>query len=399
MKIQIDMKKKSVTFIVALICAASMSAQTDIRSILEQIEANNSTLAALKKQAEAAKIESRTGIYPSNPEVEFNRMWGSPAEMGKRTDLNIMQSFDFPTVYYYKRKIADGQATQADLQYAVERKSLLLEARKTCIELAYRNALKAEYDKRLQHAERVADAWQTKFDAGETGILERNKAQLDLLNARREAEQNAIEREALLAELTRLNGDNAIAPDAVAFEAVMLPANFEQWYAQAENANPALRQLAQEVEISRRREQLSKAQWLPRFSAGYVSERIAGTTLQGIGAGISIPLWENKKTVRAAKAQTAAVQSAETAAKTQFHSALKILFAKAQSLQRLSAGYRQSLQTVSNHELLQTALDGGQISLIEYIMEQTIYYEAISRALEAEKDLQQTVAELIQYNP
>jgi outer membrane protein TolC len=393
-----NMKIKTITFIVALICTTGISAQTGIPGILERIEANNPDLAALKKQAEAAKAGSRTGISLPDPEVEFNYLWGNPAAMGNRTDLNVMQSFDFPTVYYYKRKIADGQATQADLQYAVERKALLLQARKTCIELVYRNALNAEFDKRLLHAERIADAYQAKFDRGETGILEQNKAQLNLLNARKEAEQNAIERETLLAELARLNGGNAVALDDAAFDAVLLPADFGQWYVRAESGNPALQQFAQEIEISRRQVQLNKARWLPRFSAGYMSERIAGTTLQGIGAGISIPLWENKHTVKAAKAQTAALQSSETAAKTQFHSTLEIQFAKAQRLQRLTDDYRQSLQTVSSSELLQTALEKGQISLIEYIMEQTIYYEAVSRALEAERDLQQAVAELMLYD-
>ena len=128
-----------------------------------------------------------------------------------------------------------------------------------------------------------------------------------------------------------------------------------------------------------------------------MSECIAGTTLQGIGAGISIPLWENKNAVKAAKAQTVALQSAEADAKTQFYNTLKNQFAKARSFQRLASNYRQSLQTVSNADLLQTALNKGQISLIEYVMEQTIYYEAIGKMLETERNFQQVVAELTQW--
>ncbi|MDR1330803.1 MAG: TolC family protein, partial [Tannerella sp.] len=374
------MKIKSILFTVALICTTGISAQTGgIQSVLEQIEANSPELAALKKQAEAVKAGSRTGIYLPDPAVEFNFLWGTPASMGNRTDLNVMQSFDFPTAYYYKRKIAAGKATQADLQYAVERKALLLQARRTCIELVYRNALQAELDRRLLHAGRIADACRAKFDKGETDILEQNRAQLNLLNVRKEAGQNAIERETLSAELARLNGGNAVVLDDAAFDAVLLPADFEEWYARAESANPALQQLSQEIEISRRQVQLDKARWLPGFSAGYRSERIAGTTLQGIGVGISIPLWEKRHTVKAAKAQTAALQSSETAARAQFYSTLEIQFAKAQSLRRLTDDYKQSLRAVSSVELLQTALDKGQISLIEYIMEQTVYYEAAGR--------------------
>jgi outer membrane protein TolC len=389
--------KKIITLTAAVICTISIQAQ-NIQSVLQQIEANNTTLATLKKQAEATKAVSRTGLTPANPEVEFNYLWGSPTTMGNRKDVNIMQTFDFPTVYYYKRKIADGKATQADLQYAVERKLLLLQARKTCIDLVYRNMLKAELDKRFQNAEKIADACQTKFDKGEVGILELNKAKLNLLNSQKEAENNEIERESLLAELARLNGGKTITFSDTVFETIILPSEFENWYSQAEANNPAFQSISQEIEISKRQIQLSKAQGLPKFSAGYMSERVAGTTLQGIGAGISIPLWENRNAVKAAKAQTAAMQSAEKDAKTQFYNTLKIRFATARSLQRLTNDYRQSLQNVNSADLLQTALDKGQISLIEYIMEQTIYYEAIGKMLETERNLQQAFAELMQYN-
>jgi outer membrane protein TolC len=224
--------KKIAYIIVALLCSASVFGQSTIESVLESIEANNTSLDALRKQAEAKKIGSRTGIYLTNPEVEFNYLWGNTAEAGDRKDLNIMQSFDFPTAYYYKSKIADGRASQAELQYAVERKSLLLQARNVCIDLVYRNALGAELDQRLQHAQQIADAYQTKYDKGEANVLEYNKARLNLLNARKESESNAIEREVLLSELVRLNGGKPVTLTDVAFEPYLLPTDFEQWYAE-----------------------------------------------------------------------------------------------------------------------------------------------------------------------
>lgn len=249
----------------------------------------------------------------------------------------------------------------------------------------------------MQNAEKIAAAYQTSYDKEEVGILELNKAALNLLNAKKEAENNEIERESLLAELARLNGGKVLDFNFAEFEPVILPADFENWYAQAEANNPAFLSIAQEIEISRRQIQLSKAQWFPKFSASYRSERIAGTTLQGISAGISIPLWENKNTVKTAKAQTAALQSAETDAKTQFYNSLKIQFEKAKTLQHLTTDYKQTLQSISNVDLLQTALEKGEISLIEYVMEKTVYYEAIGKMLETEKELQQAVAELQQW--
>jgi len=389
--------KKTIYFIVTLLWTTSALAQRSVEFVLNSIEASNTTLVALKQQVEVEKMGSRTGIYLTNPEVEFNYLWGSPGEIGDRKDLNIMQSFDFPTAYHYKRLIADGKAMQAELQYAVQRKSLMQQARKVCIDLVYRNALKSELDRRLQHAQNIARAYKSKYDKGEANILEHNKAQLNMLNAQKVSESNNIEREALLSELTRLNGGKVILLSDTTYDAYLLPTEFEQWYIQAETNNPALQHLSQEIELSRKKVKLSKALSLPKFSAGYRSERVLGTTFQGIGAGISIPLWENKNTVKYAKAQTLALQITEFDAKLQFYNTMKIQFSKVKNLQSMVADYRKVLQSINSSDLLQKALVKGQISLIEYLMELTLYYDAVNRTLESERDMQYAVSELTQW--
>lgn len=367
------------------------------QKILEQIETNNTTLAAFKKQTEVIKAESRIGLMPVNPEVEFNCFWGNPVTIGNRTDLNVTQIFDFPTVYYYRNKIAEGKSMQADLQYAVMRKSLLLQASKTCIDLVYRNALKAELDKRLQNAKSIADAYQTKFEKGDIGILEVNKAKLNLLNFRKEAEINEIERYTLTDELIILNGGNDIILNDSSFDATLLFSTFEDCYSLAESQNLALQMLIQEIEINQRQVQLSKSQWLPKFSIGYRSERNLGTTLQGIGVGISIPLWENAGTVKSARAKSVALQFTAADAKIQFYNTLKSQFNKIKSLQQSIEEHYKILYSVSSNDLLQTALEKGQISLIEYMMEQSIYYETMDKILMAEKECSLLVVEFLSF--
>ncbi|MDR2407761.1 MAG: TolC family protein, partial [Bacteroidales bacterium] len=155
-------------------------AQNGYEPVLQQIEGNNTTLTALREQMKSQKLNNRTGIYPSNPEVEFHYLWGSPNAVGNRTDISVKQSFDFPTVYGQRSKIADLQNTNAELSYLSERMSLLLSAKQICIELIYYNALAKEYETRLQNAERIALACKVKLEKGETNILENNKAQLNL---------------------------------------------------------------------------------------------------------------------------------------------------------------------------------------------------------------------------
>jgi len=47
-----------------------------------EVEKNNTTLLALKKRVEAETIGNKSGITISNPEAEFNYLWGSPGILG-----------------------------------------------------------------------------------------------------------------------------------------------------------------------------------------------------------------------------------------------------------------------------------------------------------------------------
>ncbi len=375
---------------------SSLFAQNTVDSVLVEIEKNNTTLSALQKRAEANKLGNKTGIYLANPEVEFNYLWGNDV-IGNRTDFSAKQSFDFPTAYSHKKQIANIKNEQAELEYQKQRKSLLLETRVVCYNLTYYNALEAELSKRLNHAESIANSFKAKFDAGETNILEFNKAQLNLLNLSKEMESLDIERNALLGELSRLNAGVPIEFNASEFQATIISTDFEQWYQQAEQSNPLLNWLKKEIEITEKQVSLSKAMSLPKLQAGYMSESIVGQDFKGLTVGLSIPLWENKNTVKYAKANTVALENMAIDNKVQLYNQLKVLHTKTIELQNSSADYKSKLQSFNNSELLKKALDKGEISLIDYILELSFYYESVNNLLEMERDMNISLAELNQY--
>jgi capsid portal protein len=61
----------------------------------------------------------------------------------------------------------------------------------------------------------------------------------------------------------------------------------------------------------------------------------------------------------------------------------------------MAAATRQALLTLNNTALLQKALDAGEISLLDYLVEVELYYDAITRALDAERDYEKAVAALL----
>ncbi|MEN8121316.1 MAG: TolC family protein [Bacteroidota bacterium] len=390
------MKRLIIVFSIIII-SSTIFAQNNIDSVLAQVEKNNTQLLALRKSSEAKKIANKTGIYLQNPEIGFNYLWGSPSDIGNRADLSITQTFDFPTAYGYRKQISNIKNEQAELEYTKQKIALLLQTQNLCYDLVYTNALKLELSKRLDHARDIANSYKLKFDLGETNILENNKAQLNLLNISTELESVEIERIALLSELRRLNGGIPIDFNDTVFHSQIIALDFEEWYKLAEQNNPILNWLKQEMEISQKQVKLNRAMSLPKLQAGYMSEGLTGEHFKGITLGFSIPLWENKNTAKHAKANAIAVESIEKDNKIQFYNHLKALHTKAIGLQKNANDYRLNLQKFNNSNLLKKALDKGEISLIDYILELSIYYESVTKLLELERDLNKTFAELNRY--
>ncbi len=376
------------------ITITSLSAQDRLTKVIEEIEGNSKTLNAIRQQIEAQKLENRTDIFLHDPEVEFSYLWGNPSELGKQKELSVTQSFDFPTAYGHRKKISKMQNQNLELQYKSERIDLLLKAKQLCINLAYNNALSKEYETRLSNAQQIASAYQLKFETGDASIIEKNKAMVNLTTVESEKNLIDIERKTILSELTALNGGIEIEFDDTFIANTPLPQNFNNWYSSAEAKSPMLQYLSQQIDINKQQVKLNTALALPKFTAGYASEKVIGEDFRGITVGISIPLWENKNKVKQAKAQARSTELLLDDSKIQFMMHLQQLYAKTSVMQENAQAYRSSISQHSNELLLKRALDEGQISLLEYLLETEYYYDVVNKALEAERDYNLSLAEL-----
>ena len=385
---------KTIIIIVALLASMSLAAQENISSILFSIEENTTKLKALKEEMKAQKLGNKTGIYLSDPDVAFGYLFGPPSNIGTRKDFSVTQTFDIPTITGMKSRLANNKNQLVELQYASERINLLLEAKQYAIDLIYYNGLKKELEIRLRHAQTIADAYKQRLDRGDASILEYNKVQLNLSTVQGEMSRVEVERNTLLSELKRLNGGIEILLEENNYSPASLPADFEEWYLSAEQKNPLLQYVKQQIEVSRKEVKLNKAMRFPKFSAGYSLEKTLGQKYQGANIGISIPLWENKNRVKQAKAGVIAAQTREQESKQQFYNRLQNLYMRANGLQQTAAGYRKSLQSLNNTDLLMKALDVGEINLLNYIVEIGLYYDTVNQTLAAERDFEKALADL-----
>jgi outer membrane protein TolC len=371
--------------------------EMDSQTVLEQIEQNNTVLSALRRQADVEKIGNKTGIYLENPAIEYHYLWGNRPETGNRTDFAVSQNFDFPTAYYYRKRVSGAQNRQVDLKYRIERKNILLEARRLCIELTYQNALYQSLMKKMRLSEQIAKAYEEKLNQGEANRLDYNRALLNFSSVQKEFNSCKTNREYLSDELTRLNGGIAIRYDVSVFEPVVIESDIDVFYSGLKDKNLSLTYLQQETSLSRENEKLRRSLNLPKFSAGYMSEKVLTEQFQGIMIGISVPLWENKNTMKQVKVQTQAKQILAEDARLRYYNEVTALHKKARNLSQIIENYEKNVLPADNIELLKKALDAGEISIIDYIFEANLYLDVAKDMLETERDLNLTVAELMQW--
>ena len=373
-------------------------AQSSIDQVLKSIETNNKSLQANTKMTDAQKLDAQTGKFLANPSVEWEQMWGNRNNPGSEYTLTVKQSLDFPTTYSNKNKLANLKANTIGFQSAAYRQQLLLNAKQTCIEIIYLRKQKSLLDERLANAETMFALYKKRFESGDANQLELNKIQLELLNAQNQSRLNKAALTAAEEQLRNFNGGNPITFDATDYPAGEELINFDQLQAAFMEADPNLKSLTGDQEIANREVKLSRSLTLPKFDVGYkrnaASDHVASN---GFMVGVSIPLFENKNTVKKAKAQaefaTASLEDNRLNLKTN----LQQLYQQAEALQISRADYAKVLEQQRNIELLNKALNAGQLSVIDYFTELTTIYDSHQSYLDVEKEYHSILAQLYQY--
>ncbi len=383
--------KKIILLFLAAITVSQLFSQESVERVLRDIEKNNITLKKLREQKELAQAENRTSTYLADPEVEFGYMWGIA---GGKKNVSVKQSFDFPSLYSSKRAVQVQKSTSLEYLYKAERMELMLSAKKLCLELIYYNALTSLYFRQFNNARQILAAHKKMLDEGQTNILEYNKSQMNLANIEAELFAVEAERVKVRANLETMNGGEYVFLDDTVYSAPVLFSDFEQWFSNVKQENPALAYLESRVSEAEKNIVVRRRATLPRFSVGFAGEYLKTEKLSGLTIGITIPLWENRGKVSMAKLEVAQIKKELQDARWQYYLSLKAKYTKAVGLEQVVSDYRKFFVNSRADELLYKAYRGGELSLLNYLLEMEYFCSAYSRCLQAEKELAIAVAEL-----
>jgi hypothetical protein len=161
--------------------------------------------------------------------------------------------------------------------------------------------------------------------------------------------------------------------------------------------DPVLKIFQQEIEIMQRQLLVQKALVLPKIETGYHAQSILGQSYKGVHTGITIPLWENKNKVNAARAN---LDFANANAEMQFIGyklEKKGYYDKVVGRLNALREYHQMLLPIGDTALLNKALKLGQITMIQYFYEENFYYASYDKYLQLELEYQQGIANLYKF--
>ena len=390
------MKKQIYTF---MLCCLSLPiwAQSGIDNVLKNIESNNKTLKASQQLNESQKLEAKVGNYLPNPTVELNQLWTDKNTGNNVNEFAVVQSFDFPTVYFNKKKLTKTKANASDYLYATTRQQILLKAQLVCHEIIYLRQQQHLLNNRQKNAALLAALYKQRYDNGDANQLEYNKIVLEKINADNASRRNQAALKAQLEQLQALNGGVEINFSDTRFSNLPTLPTFAELENEYINNDPNLKNLSTTAESAQQSIKVSRSLSLPKFDIGYRHNGGSGEKMNGFRIGMSIPLWENRNTVKQAKAQAEYTAFNFEDNKQIVKATLQDLYLQAEALYVSCSEYAQTLSLQRNENILNKALEAGQISMIEYFVEIALLYDSIQNYLDVEKEYHNIVAQLMQY--
>lgn len=388
------MKHKHIPFILTglLILFGPQTTKAQSQALIDSIELNNPTLRSLRARLHAEKLRNEQSLRLPDPEAEVDYMLGSPKGIPNRTNVSVSQSLDWGVITGRRRGVATAANERATAAYGVERQQVMAGATAQLVECIYYNRLCAELTRRKEAADEVKRLYTQKFEAGEANQIELNKVRLSATMAEAELSRAAATREAVMLSLQQLNGGKPVVCPDTAYAETTLPSP-SLWRGASALSLPAVKTAQAAVDESRHAIRLAKAEGAPSLSVGFTGEYISQNNYSGVSLGMSLPLWGNtRKRVKAAQAELMANQIELDKVQGQTVAQLDARYAEAVRLCAVAERLKTEIAALGSSHLLKRSLEEGRISLIDYVMEQTFVYDALTAQLEAERDARKAVA-------
>ncbi len=380
-----------------LISLSSFAQSNEIDQVLREIEQNNKELKAFQSLIESRKFEMKSGN--NLPDLQISGFYLPFGEHSSSdySEFQVSQSFEFPTVYAVRKDLINKQAEQLKLEYEQLRLEILMPVKKYCLELISLAKLLEIEQNRITQARQVYEQVQELFQKEQVGILELNKAKIAWLQDQFKVEQIEGQIRYVSLSLQRLNGGETINFKQSKFTEELAIAPADSIWQELKSQDPHITAIVESEAVAMQQIQLQKNKLLPKLTAGFNYQGVQGNNYSGVYGGISIPIWNGKNKINAAKANFQYQQSNTEVLINKRHSNFLNQYNQYDLMLHTYREYVSTLDGLNNEELLLEAYQLEQISFMDYYRELQFYRQAYDKMLEIEKELHLLIGYLLKH--
>ena len=137
--------------------------------------------------------------------------------------------------------------------------------------------------------------------------------------------------------------------------------------------------------------------WLPDLALSYKYSNEMGSKFNGFAVGVSVPIFANRNKVSASKSELIAAELTQKDVLADLESAIKTDYSHIVTAKSQIHSYNNVLESGNNEKMLQKALEGGQISLLDYLLELRYFLEAQQTLLDLEFEYNTLMTDLNKY--
>ena len=375
-------------------CGSLRAQSTEsIDSVLAAVERNNLELRALQQNNEASRLEIQSqNNLQQDISVSYSPFFSRGYDGVSSSELVVSMGFDFPSQYVSRSKSGKLQNQALDMQYALQRRDILLQAQLLCLDLVRLNQEKELLDTRMANADELLTLMEKRFTEGGANIIEVNKVKMERMNVSTLAAQNEAARQNALQSLRAMNGNIPVELLATEYPAVSDIADYDEFYAEVMATDAGILSAEASVDAAAQEIKVNRQNWLPKFEVGYRRNTSMTEASHGFLVGASLPLFSSRNKTKIAEARHTAAQSELENARLQAETQLQSRYNELLQIRSAVHTYDVPLMH-STLDALKSAVLAGQMSIIDYYVEADNVYGNLSTYLSLENQYRKLLAE------
>ena len=364
-----------------------------IDSVLAAVERNNLELRALQQSNEASRLEIQSqNNLQQDISVSYSPFFTRGYDGVSSSELVVSMGFDFPSQYVSRGKSGKLQNQALDMQYALQRRDILLQAQLLCLDLVRINQEKELLDTRMANADELLALMEKRFAEGGANIIEVNKVKMERMNVRTLAAQNEAARQNALQSLRAMNGNIPVELLAAEYPAASDIVDYDEFYAEVMATDAGILSAEASVDAAAQEIKVNRQNWLPKFEVGYRRNTAMTEASHGFLVGASLPIFSSRNKTKIAEARHTAAQSELENARLQAETQLQSRYNELQQIRSAVQTYDVPLMH-STLDALKSAVLAGQMSVIDYYVEADNVYGNLSTYLSLENQYRKLLAE------